>query len=163
MRWLAMYPSFRAHFWAPASWKNFATGAGHENDRMKSGLAARMASTCCDSSAESHSWATVATTLMLYLASCLVATSFAAMSSLTLRYMIPTVLGLRTLATQSAVAEASRIPLAWQGNIHGSSYSLLNQPHDIHGSLSFPSRSWMVSVIQVIEGTRAKTLSLSFS
>src|SRR5205807_5317588 len=43
-----------------------ATGAGHENDRTKSGLAVRMASTCCDSSGESHSWATVSTTLMLW-------------------------------------------------------------------------------------------------
>src|SRR2546425_1627380 len=41
---------------------NLATGAGHENDRTKSGLAVRMASTCCDSSGESHSWATVSTT-----------------------------------------------------------------------------------------------------
>src|SRR5438477_10296627 len=97
---------------------NLATGAGHENDRTKSGLAVRMARTCCDSSGESHSWATVATTLMPYLPSCLVATSLAAMSSLTLRYMIPTVLGLMTLAVQSATAADSRIPLAWQGNIH---------------------------------------------
>ena len=122
-----------------------------------------MASTCCDSSGESHSWATVATTLMPYFASCWVATSRAAMSSLTFRYMIPTDLGLMTLATQSAAAEASRVPLAWQGNIHGSSYSLLNQPHDSQGILSLGSRSWITSVSQVIEGTRAKTLPLSFS
>src|SRR3989442_2682406 len=98
---------------------NFATGAGQENDRTKSGLAVRMASTCCDSSGESHSWATVPTTLMPYFWSCLVATSLAAMSSLTLRYMMPTVAGLRTLAVQSATAAASRIPLAWQGDVTG--------------------------------------------
>src|SRR5437763_11114974 len=137
---------------------NLATGAGHENDRMKSGLAVRMASTCCDSSGESHSWATVSTTLMPAAFSCLVATSLAAMSSDTFRYMMPTVFGLMTLAVQSATWAASRIPLAWQGNIHGSSYSLLNQPHDSHGTLSFGSRSWMTSVSQVREGTRAKTL-----
>ena len=142
---------------------NLATGAGHEKDRMKSGLAVRMASTCCDSSGESHSWATVSTTLMPACFSCLVATSLAAMSSDTLRYMMPTVLGLMTLATQSETADASRIPLAWQGNIHGSSYSLLNQPHDSQGSLSLVRRSWMTSVSQLIEGTRAKTLSFSFS
>ncbi len=67
------------------------------------------------------------------------------------------------LATQSDTAAASRMPLAWQGNIHGSSYSLLNQPHDSHGTLSFGRRSWMTSVSQVSEGTRAKTLPLSFS
>src|SRR5947207_1416322 len=152
-----------AQCWALASCMNLATGAGHENDITKSGLAVRMARTCCDSSGESHSWATLATTLMLYLASCLVATSLAAMSSLTLRYMIPTVFGWMTLATQSAPAEASRIPLAWQGNMYGSSYSLLNQPHDSQGILSFGRRSWMTSVSHVIEGTRAKTLSFSCS
>src|SRR2546423_124900 len=136
---------------------NLATGAGQENDMTKSGLAVRMASTCCDSSGESHSWATVSTTLMLYLASSLAATSLAAMSSLTLRYMIPTVWGLTTRAVQAAAAEASRMPLAWQGNIHGSSYSLLNQPHDSHGTLSFGSRSWITSVSQLIDGTRANT------
>ena len=76
---------------------------------------------------------------------------------------MPTVFGLMTLAVHSATAVASRMPLAWQGNIHGSSYSLLNQPHDSHGTLSFGSRSWMTSVSQVSEGTMAKTLSFSFS
>src|SRR5687767_1815524 len=142
---------------------NFATGAGHEKAMISSGSAVRMARTCCDSSGESHSWATVSTTLMLYLASCFVATSLAAMSSLTLRYMMPTVFGLTTLATQSAAADASRMPLAWQGNIHGSSYSLLNQPHVSHGTLSLVSRSWMTSVSQLTDGSKAKTLLFSFS
>src|SRR2546426_10462382 len=142
-----------AQCWALASCMNLATGAGHENDITKSGLAVRMARTCCDSSGESHSWATLATTLMLYLASCLVATSLAAMSSLTFRYMIPTDFGLMTLATQSDAADASRIPLAWQGNIHGSSYSLLNQPHDSHGTLSLGRRSGMTSGSHGTEGT----------
>src|SRR4051812_3993391 len=142
---------------------NLATGAGQENDRMNSGSAVRMASTCCDSSGESHSWATLSTTLIPAFCSCLTATSLAAMSSDTLRYMMPTVFGLMTLAVQSAICAASRMPLAWQGNIHGSSYSLLNQPHDSHGTLSLGSRSWMTSVSQVREGTRANTLPLSFS
>src|SRR5579884_2683530 len=142
---------------------NLATGVGQENDITKSGLDARMASTCCDSSAESHSWATVVTTLMPNFSSSLVASSLAAMSSVTLRYMIPTVAGLITLAVQSAAAIASRLPLAWQGNIHGSWYSLLNQPHDSQGTLSLIIRSWMTSVSQVIEGIRAKTSPLSFS
>ena len=130
---------------------------------MKSGSAVRMASTCWDSSGESHSWATVSLTSMLWAFMTLTATSLAAMSSLTLRYMMPTVFGLMTLATHSDSAAASRMPLAWQGNIHGSSYSLLNQPHDSHGTLSLGSRSWITSVSHVIDGTRAKTLSLSFS
>src|SRR5882724_12037828 len=101
-----------AQCWALASCMNFATGAGQENDMTKSGLAVRMARTCCDSSGESHSWATDSTTFTPYLDNCLTATSLAAMSSDTLRYMIPTVFGLTTLAVQSASAAASRIPLA---------------------------------------------------